>query len=182
MSVEDREALELVDFWLGAGPQAWFSTSEDFDERCRRWLPLREKAIAGECAGWTRTAAGSLALILLLDQIPRNSLRESAEQYATDPLALDTAGAAIAAGHDLAYAFPAKNFFYLPYQHAEDMSAQERGLDLYRRAGNQEFYYWALVHADAVRRFGRFPHRNAMLGRQTTDAERAYLQSGGFGA
>ena len=88
----------------------------------------------------------------------------------------------MAAGHDRAYPMPLKNFVYLPYQHAEDMAAQERGLDLYRAARNQEAYYWALVHADAIRRFGRFPHRNALLGRDTTPQERAYLESGGFGA
>ncbi len=74
-----------------------------------------------------------------------------------------------------------KNFLYLPYQHAEDLAAQDRGLDLYRAAGDREAYWWALLHHDAIRRFGRFPHRNRVLGRQTTAAEADYLATGGFG-
>ena len=87
----------------------------------------------------------------------------------------------MAAGHDRAFPWPARSFFYLPFEHAEDMGAQEEGLDLYRQ-GPQDSYYWALVHADAIRRFGRFPHRNLVLGRETTAEEAAYLASGGFGA
>lgn len=181
-SVETKEALGLLDFWLGAGPERWFSQSDAFDDACRTYLPLRERAIAGDLDGWQVSAAGALAFIILVDQIPRNTLRGSAEQYASDALGLEAADAANEAGHPAAYPFPAKNFFWLPYQHAEDFAAQEKGLDLYRAAGNKEFYYWALVHADVVRRFGRFPHRNAMMGRTTTPEEEAYLASGGFGA
>jgi len=181
-SSEDDEAMALLAFWLPAGPRRWFARSEAFDAECVRFVPLWERARDGGCAVWPRTAAGSLALIILLDQIPRNALRDSPEQFATDGKALAEAEGAVAAGHDRAYPMPLKNFFYLPYQHAEDLGAQERGLDLYRAAGDQEAYYWALVHADAIRRFGRFPHRNPLLGRETTEAERAYLESGGFEA
>lgn len=180
-SAEDEDALALADFWLRAGPTRWFATDADFDGACRAWLPLWERARGGGCEDWQATAAGSFALIVLFDQIPRNALRGTAEQYATDRQALAAAGRAVAAGHDRSQAMPAKNLFYLPFQHAEDWAAQERGLDLYRAAGNQDAYYWALVHADAIRRFGRFPHRNPLLGRETTAAEAAYLQSGGFG-
>jgi len=181
-SVEHGTALELLAFWLPAGPQKWFARSDDFDSLCREWLPVREHARGGAYTDWQGTAAGSLALIILLDQIPRNALRGSADQFATDDMALAAADRAVEAGHDRAYPMPLKNFFYLPYQHAEALAAQERGLDLYRAAGDKECYYWALVHADAVRRFGRFPHRNALLGRETTAQERAYLETGGFAA
>jgi uncharacterized protein (DUF924 family) len=181
-SIEHGTALELLAFWLPAGPERWFARSDDFDAACRAWLPVWEQARAGAHADWQETAAGSLATIILLDQIPRNALRTSADQFATDGLALAAADRAVAAGHDKAYPMPIKNLFYLPYQHAEVMAAQDKGLDLYRAAGDREAYYWALVHADAIRRFGRFPHRNALLGRETTAAERAYLETGGFGA
>lgn len=180
-SAEDPEALALCRFWLEAGPARWFDASDAFDGACRDWLPLWERARGGACDHWQTTAAGSFALIILLDQIPRNVLRGSAEQFATDPQALAAAERAVSAQHDRAYTMPARNFIYLPYQHSEDLAVQERGLDLYRSAGNRESYYYALVHADAIRRFGRFPHRNALLGRETTEAEAAYLQSGGFG-
>lgn len=180
--VEDDEALALLDFWLPAGPARWFARSDEFDAACGRWLPAWERARGGGCEGWGRTAAGTLALLVLLDQIPRNALRGKPEQFATDAMALAVADRAVAAGYDRSHPMPVKNFFYLPYQHAEDMAAQERGLDLYRKVGDKDSYYWALVHADAIRRFGRFPHRNALLGRKTTEAERAYLETGGFGA
>ena len=179
---EPSEVLELLAFWLPAGYSRWFSSSEEFDGACARYTALWERAAGGGCDGWMATAAGSLALVILLDQIPRNALRGSARQFETDGKALAVAERAIAAGYDKAYPMPARMFFYLPFEHAEDMAAQERGLDLMRPLGDQDIYYWALVHADAIRRFGRFPHRNAMLGRETTAAEAAYLASGGFGA
>lgn len=180
-SHESEEALAFLDFWLKAGPDRWFATDDGFDEACSRWVSLWERARAGECDGWMATAAGSLARILVLDQIPRNAFRGSPAQFATDALALEAADAAVAAGHDKAFPMPVKNFLYLPYQHAEDLAAQDRGLDLYRAAGDREAYWWALLHHDAIRRFGRFPHRNRVLGRQTTAAEAEYLATGGFG-
>jgi uncharacterized protein (DUF924 family) len=181
-SRESDEALSFLDFWLSAGPGAWFAGKGEFDERCRRWLPLWERARAGALDGWAETAAGSLARILLLDQIPRNVFRGTPEQFATDGPALTAAESAVAAGHDRAFPMPVRTFVYLPFEHAEDIAAQERALDLFRAAGDSDAYYWALVHHDAIRRFGRFPHRNAVLGRPTTDAEAAYLATGGFGA
>lgn len=181
-SVEPAEAMALLDFWIGAGAARWFASDEAFDDRCRGHLALWERAAAGECDHWAATAAGSLALIILLDQIPRNAFRGSARQFESDGKALATAEAAVAAGHDRTQPAATRLFYYLPFEHAEDMAAHERGLDLMRPLGDQQNYYWALVHADAIRRFGRFPHRNKVLGRETTPAERAYLETGGFGA
>lgn len=179
---EADESLDLVDFWLSAGPPRWFARSDEFDDACGRYKDLWQKGRDGQLEDWAETATGSFALIILLDQIPRNIFRGSAEQFTTDPLALKVAEGAVAAGFAKAQALPAKNFYYLPYQHAEDIAVQEKALDLYRATRNQEAYYWALVHHDVIRRFGRFPHRNKMLGRETTPEEKAYLDSGGFGA
>ncbi|WP_018698776.1 DUF924 family protein [Amorphus coralli] len=176
------EALDLLDFWWKAGPAAWFSGGEAFDGKCERFRPLHERAARGELDDWAENPATALALLLLLDQFPRNLHRDSAQAFATDDKALALAGDAIARGFDRAYPMPAKGFFYLPFMHAEDLAAQERSLDLYRVAGDQDTYYFALVHYDAVRRFGRFPHRNTVLGRTTTEAEQDYLDTGGFAA
>ncbi|RAI03173.1 DUF924 domain-containing protein [Acuticoccus sediminis] len=179
---EDQAALGLLRFWIDAGPERWFDRSDPFDTSCGDYLAMWEKAREGAFDAWTATAAGSLALIILLDQIPRNVFRGDPRQFAADGKALAVARRAVAKGHDRTQTWPMRNFFYLPFQHAEDVAAQEEGLDLYRHGAPQDIYYYALVHADAIRRFGRFPHRNAVLGRETTEAEKAYLASGGFGA
>lgn len=175
-------AFDLLDFWWAAGPAAWFNVDPEFDQACARFRPLRDKAARGDLDDWAETPHTALALLLLLDQIPRNLFRNEAEAFATDGHALQVAEAAIARGFDKAYPMPARNFFYLPLMHSEDLAVQERSLDIYRTAGDQDVYFYALVHHDAIRRFGRFPHRNDCLGRTTTDAERAYLENGGFAA
>ena len=179
---EDAAALGLLAFWIEAGPDKWFNRSDAFDDACGGYVAMWEKARDGAFDGWAATAVGALALTILLDQIPRNVFRGEARQFESDAKALATARAAVAAGFDRTQPWPMRNFYYLPFQHAEDMAAQDEGLDLYRQGADQNSYFYALVHADAIRRFGRFPHRNAMLGRQTTEAERAYLATGGFGA
>lgn len=180
-SLEDREALELLDFWLGQGMARWFGKSDEFDAECQAHIALWERARDGACDHWAATAAGALALVILLDQIPRNAFRGQAAQFSTDGKALQVAEAAIAAGFDRSQPMPSRMFFYMPFEHSEDLAVQERSLDLMRPLGDQDTYYWALVHYDAIRRFGRFPHRNGMLGRETTAAEQAYLDTGGFG-
>lgn len=177
-----NDALELLDFWWEAGEAAWFSGDAAFDEACERFRPLHETAARGELDGWADAPVTALALLLLLDQLPRNLHRGSAEAFATDAKALGVAEQAIARGFDRAFPMPAKSFFYLPFMHSEELAVQERSLDLYRQAGDQNTYFYALIHFDAVRRFGRFPHRNAVLGRETSAAEQAYLDSGGFAA
>ncbi|MDQ0317224.1 DUF924 family protein [Amorphus orientalis] len=176
------DAFDLLAFWWDAGPAAWFSGGQDFDSACARFRSLRDRAARGDLDHWAETPHGALALLLLLDQLPRNLFRDQAEAFATDGKALDVAEAAIAKGFDRAYPMPARNFFYLPFMHSEELAVQERSLDLYRTVGDQDVYFYALVHYDAIRRFGRFPHRNPCLGRTTTEAERAYLDSGGFSA
>lgn len=178
---ESADALDLLAFWWRAGPERWFAADAAFDEDCARFRALYETAAAGGLDGWRTTAAGSLALIVLTDQIPRNVFRGTPQAFATDPLALAHARHAVGSGFDRGWPIPARGFFYLPFTHAEDLAAQEEGLDVFRATGDQDGYFHALVHHDAIRRFGRFPHRNPILGRETTPAEQAYLDSGGFG-
>jgi uncharacterized protein (DUF924 family) len=131
-------------------------------------------------AGPERTADGALALVIVLDQFPRNMFRGDARSFAADPLARAAAERAIARGFDRQTALPDRQFFYLPYEHSEALTDQERGLELFRAIGDAEMLKWAERHADIIRRFGRFPHRNAVLGRAMTAEEQAFLDQGGF--
>lgn len=179
---EDPRALEVLAFWWDAGPEKWFAQDEAFDGQCRAFEDLVEEAVGGNLDAWRASAAGTLALIVLTDQFPRNLFRGTRRAFASDALALDVADHAVAQAFPSAWPMPARSFFLLPFMHSEDLSIQELSLDLYRATGNRDAYYYALVHHDVIRRFGRFPHRNASLGRQTTAAEQAFLDSGGFSA
>lgn len=177
------KATEVLSFWWSAESAAWFSADPAFDDRVRAALgDLHEEAAAGGCAGWAATPHGALAEILLLDQVPRNIFRGTPRAFATDGRALAAAHAALAANHPAAFPPVARAFFFLPFEHAEDMEAQSLAVDLFRGLGDRELYFYALLHMDAIRRFGRFPHRNAILGRASTAEEEAYLASGGFRA
>ena len=118
--------------------------------------------------------------MLLLDQIPRNIYRGSAHAFATDGLALSVAEYAVHVGHDAATGMPMRIFFYLPFEHAEDLAVQERGVALMEGTGDDGYAKYARLHRDIIARFGRFPHRNAALGRTTTAEEQAFLDAGGF--
>lgn len=178
-----RTPIEVLKFWWDAGPEAWFRSDPAFDDTVRAVLgPLAADAVAGMLDDWSSTPHGSLALILLLDQAPRNIHRGTPAAFAADSRALAVARQALANGFPDAFPPLARSFFYLPFQHAEDMETQSQGVDLYRALGDREGYFYALVHMDAIRRFGRFPHRNAVLGRASSAEEEAYLASGGFRA
>ena len=179
-AVASAEALEVVAFWEAAGPALWFAKDDAFDRRFREsFLPLHEAAARGELDGWNATPTGALALMVLLDQFPRNSFRGTPRMYATDAAARSLAAAAIAAGHDRSVAFDLQKFFYLPFGHSEDLADQDRAVELCGRLGGRDFQQ-AEHHRDIVRRFGRFPHRNAILGRPATKEEEEYLASGGY--
>lgn len=172
---------EVLGFWLGAGPERWFKKDEAFDADIRaRFNKLYEDAAAGELGSWEDTPEGTLALVIVLDQFPRNMFRGSALAFAADPLARAVATRAIERGFDRQVAMPCRSFFYLPFEHSERLADQERCVALMRATGDAEQLKWADLHADIIRRFGRFPHRNAALGRATTAEERAFLKSGGF--
>lgn len=175
--------FDVLEFWWEAGPAKWFAGGEAFDTLCReRFGEAIEAAKAGAFDSWLETADGCLALLLLLDQMSRNVFRGSAEAFAADPKALSIAEHALEKGFDRAFPKDARGFFYMPFEHAEDIAHQERSVDLMRRLGDKELYHYALIHMDVIRRFGRFPHRNDVLGRKTTAAEQAYLDDNGFSA
>ena len=170
----------VLAFWREAGPSKWFEKDEAFDAAIReKFLATYEAAAAGKLADWEATAEGTLALCIVLDQFPRNMFRGDARCYATDPLARAAANRALKRGYDQDVPEAERGFFFLPFMHSEDMNDQLRCVALYREAGDENLKY-AERHADIIRRFGRFPHRNALLGRATTPEEQAYLDAGGF--
>jgi uncharacterized protein (DUF924 family) len=174
------EARAVVEFWREAGPRLWFAKDDAFDKRFReRFLGSHEAASRGELAGWANSADGALALVILLDQFPRNAFRRTTRMYATDGHARLVADAAVKAGHDLAVDDKLAKFFYLPFAHSEDLADQERSVALVRRLGEPDLSH-ALGHRDIIRRFGRFPHRNPILGRSMTPEEQHYLDTGGY--
>lgn len=180
MSAPLASAADIVSFWQKAGPDRWFKKDPAFDREIReRFLTAHEAAAAGKLSDWEQDPQGALALLILLDQIPRNMFRGDARTFATDPLARAVAAGAIVRGFDSQFPGDMRGFFYLPFMHSEDLADQERSVTLYRAAGLDNLKY-AKEHADIIRRFGRFPHRNAALGRTTTPEEQAFLDSGGF--
>jgi uncharacterized protein (DUF924 family) len=172
---------DILDFWLAAGPDKWFRKDAAFDADIRsRFFAAHEAAARGELAGWEATREGTLALLILLDQFSRNLHRGDARTFAADGQARAIADRALARGYDSETAMPLRQFFYLPFMHAEDMAGQERSLALYRALGDADLLKFAEDHAEIVRRFGRFPHRNTLLRRATTPEEQAFLDGGGF--
>lgn len=175
------EAMDLVTFWKKAGPERWFNGGEAFDAECReRYLMLHMAAARAELSGWSSSPEGALALILLLDQIPRNVFRGSSHAYATDPLARSVARHAIERGYDRTFELELRSFFYLPFMHSESLDDQERCVELFSLIPESASASWAEHHCEIIRRFGRFPHRNRLLGRDTTPEEQQWLDHGGF--
>ena len=174
------EARALLAFWRQAGMARWFRGGDAFDDECReRWQEAHFAAARGEFDYWLADADGALALVLLLDQIPRNIFRGSGHAFATDGLARHHADRALAAGHDAAFEPDLRAFFYLPFEHSEDLADQQRSVELFRPLGNEVYTKYALEHLRVIERFGRFPHRNRALGRVSTAEERAWLEAGG---
>ena len=181
MTSEIASPQAVVAFWTDAGKDKWFKPNDAFDQQIReRFLATHEAAARGELSDWENSAEGALALLILLDQFPRNMFRGTARAFATDPLARDVTHRALKKGFDGDVPDNLRNFFYLPFQHSEVLADQERSLALYRAARDDENMKWANIHADIIRKFGRFPHRNVVLGRQTTAEEQAFLDGGGF--
>ncbi|WP_254368196.1 DUF924 family protein [Paracoccus sp. Z118] len=174
---------EINRFWLDeVGPKGWYVQSDELDQQIRaRFMGAWQDA--GQLTqGWADTPEGALAALILTDQFPRNMFRGDSRSFATDPLAQKIAEAAIEAGHDLATPEPGRQFFYLPFEHAEDLDAQDRAVALFAERMPGENLLHAQLHRDTIARFGRFPWRNAALGRESTPAEQAVLDAGGYGA
>ena len=176
----NQVAAAIVDFWRQAGPQRWFSKDPAFDEDFRaRFLALHEQAAAGELDHWAATAEDALALLILLDQFPRNAFRGTARMYATDAKARRIARDALERRLDLGVPQELRNFMYLPLMHSEDPRDHELAVAKTAALGGEPHRY-ALHHQDVIRRFGRFPHRNALLGRTSTGEEERFIAGGGF--
>jgi uncharacterized protein (DUF924 family) len=173
---------DIVAFWREGGPDRWFTKDAAFDEAIRkRFATLYGDAAAGRKDAWAETPEGALALVLLLDQFSRNLFRGSPETYAQDAKARDIARYALSRGFDKKVEESLCQFFYLPFMHSESLVDHSHCVALAHAHGDKETLKFARHHQDIVRRFGRFPHRNGILGRHTTPAEREFLETGGFG-
>ena len=186
MATDRQAALPSADdvlaYWGALGPQRWFVKDAAVDADIRdKFLGLHAAASDGLLRHWEDDASGALAYIIVLDQFSRNMFRGSAAAFASDPLARAAAGRAIDRGFDRQSAKELRQFFYMPFMHAEALTDQERCCALCREAEEFDTLKYAEIHADIIRRFGRFPHRNAVLGRVTTPEEQAFLDGGGFG-
>jgi uncharacterized protein (DUF924 family) len=175
----DVAPADILAFWRQVGPERWYERDDALDADVRsRFLELWQKAAAGGLPPWEATDDGALALTIVLDQFPRNMFRDDIRTYASDALAREVAGRAIARGADLHVEPALREFLYMPLMHSEHLVDQRRCVELFR--GNADKLKYAERHADIIRRFGRFPHRNRILGRAMTAEEQAYLDSGGF--
>ena len=171
---------DVVAFWRDAGPSRWFRKDDAFDRQFRdRFLDAHEAAKRGDLDAWAAAPEGALALCILLDQFPRNAFRGSAQMFATDAKARDVARIAVRAGYDEKVDKDLRQFFHLPFMHSEDLKDQDFAVELASRDG-PDSEKWARLHRDIIVRFGRFPHRNALLGRDTTPEEQKFLDEGGF--
>lgn len=174
------DAEAVVAFWRKAGPSRWFAKDAGFDRAFREeFLSLYERAASEALPEWLETPTGSLALAILLDQFPRNAFRGTAKMYATDALARRVADAALANGHDHRIEADIRLFLLIPFAHSEDLRDQERSVALAQKVGEPTLSH-AKRHCEIIRRFGRFPHRNPILGRVMTEEEQRYLAEGGY--
>lgn len=177
---DDQAIQDLLTFWFSKETKArWYASTPVFDDHCRqRFGDLAAKAARGELTDWEQKADGALALGLLLDQIPRNIHRASPKAFENDPTAVDVVARAIERGLDRLLSEERRNVFYLPFMHSEKLADQERGVQLYTELGNENGLAYAKDHADIIKRFGRFPHRNKIVGRTSTEEEQAFLDAG----
>jgi uncharacterized protein (DUF924 family) len=172
---------DVVAFWRDAGRDKWFKKDEEFDRAIvERFAALHAEVVAGGKQSWAKTPEGALALILVLDQFSRNMFRDTPKAFSQDEMASELAHEAIAAGFDKQVPDDLAFFFHMPFMHSERIAEQEQSVLFFHSLGAEGGLKYARVHEQAIRRFGRFPHRNPVLGRHMTPAEQAYLEGGGF--
>jgi len=169
----------ILDFWFSARVRPlWFKSTPEFDgELHRRFSDTWQAARVNALSDWEDSASGALALVIVLDQFPLNMFRGRPESFATEAAARDVARRAIARGFAAALDNSRRGFLYLPFMHSEDAADQDYSVQLFAQPGMEDSLKWARHHRDIVQRFGRFPHRNALLGRASSAAEIAYLES-----
>ncbi len=174
---------EIIKFWFeDIEPKQWWVKSDDFDRLIRdRFSGVHAQAIRGELFAWRATSQGRLAEILVLDQFSRNMYRDTPLAFASDPLALVLAQEAIAAGADQELSPVERSFLYMPFMHSESRLIHDRAVELYQQNGIQDNLDFELKHQEIILKYGRYPHRNAILGRQSTEQEIAFLQTPGSG-
>jgi len=171
---------DVLTFWFEeTRPKQWFEKDDGFDAVCRRFLALHEGLAARPVASLLTDARTALAAVIVFDQMPRNMFRGSARAFETDAKALEFAAAAVARGFDRRLTKDERMFLYLPFEHAEDREAQRRSVELMAGLGDPELTKWAEMHKVIIDRFGRFPHRNAALGRLSTPEEVEFLKRPG---
>ncbi len=182
----DHKAQELLDFWIGdVGPDGWYAADDARDATIRDgWGDLWETARGGGLANWRSGPKTCLALAILLDQFPRNMFRDDPRAFATDALARAAVKIAILHGQDRQVGLPERQFFYTPLMHSELQTDQDRSVRLFlvNFGAGDDLMLHARAHREAIRRFGRFPARNAALGRESTPEEKAHLEAGGYRA
>lgn len=178
----NAEAKEILEFWAKAGPAKWWTKDKDFDEQiAARFFILHQKAVEGQLDDWESESPDSaLALIILLDQFSRNLYRGEAKAFYADPKALSLCHRVLGSGLDKGMRVDLKSFAYMPLMHSEALADQELSVELSEREMEEAGVEAAIEHREIIRRFGRFPHRNEILGRSSTEAEVSYLESGGF--
>lgn len=163
---------EILDFWFGLAPEQWWKADAELDRRCRdRFEELWEEQRQRPVSDFLGSPEEALAAVILFDQLPRNMFRGHADQFATDHLALQIADQAIEREFDEAFEQPKRGFMYMPFQHSEELDDQRRSVLLFTELGDDDQLDFAKKHHDVIARFGRFPHRNEILGRTPRPAE-----------
>ena len=175
-----RTPEEVLEFWfVEHGPDDWFSANPEFDARlAARFAETHEKVSQCEAFRWRATPQGRVAEIVVLDQFSRQLHRGSPRAFAQDGMALVLAQEAVAAGHDRALTPEQRHFLLMPYMHSESLVIHEEAVRLFTQLGNEEALKYEIAHRDVIQRFGRYPRRNAALGRQSTQEELEYMESG----
>lgn len=170
---------EVLDFWFKElRPGDWFAKDEKLDEEVRlRFFDIHQKIAAGECEAWKNTPEGTLAYVIVLDQFSRNMFREQKESFAYDGAALKAAMAAVERGFDQELEPEKRLFLYMPYMHSESHAVHEKALEFFTDLGLEENLKYERLHKEIIDRFGRYPHRNKILGRKTTEEEQKFLDS-----
>lgn len=182
-SLPENWVDDVLTFWFDElEPADWFTKSDETDTKIRtRFLALHQQLAAQPVSALAASSRQALAAVIVLDQFPRNLFRGDAQSFATDAQALAITKAAIEASFDRGLTVDESVFLYLPFEHSENLEDQDRAVDVISALGNANYTEYAIAHRDVIRKFGRFPHRNAILGRSSTEQELAYLAEPGSG-